>query len=132
CGGTPEEARRCGCNFDILTFCWVFEECDDIELTREFLELEDWKWFTESGDNETVPREAAGAGETDLFVSWGYHTTHCTYMYKKMHRAIMRGKPMDGHLGSYNHTEHCAWVLTSEGVPDTLVNTRAEVRYPSC
>ncbi|PWY96372.1 hypothetical protein BO94DRAFT_592027 [Aspergillus sclerotioniger CBS 115572] len=131
CGNSPEEARRRGCNFDIMSFSWVLEPCDDTELTEEFLGLEDWQWFTEFNGTETVPKDVVGAGELDLWVSWKYHIIHCTYMWRKMHRAMERGRPMDSHLRSYNHTVHCSQMLLYNCVAD-MVTTRAYVRYPRC
>lgn len=31
-----------------------------------------------------------------------------------MHRAIMKGRPLDDYVGNYSHTDHCEHVLTKE------------------
>jgi hypothetical protein len=132
CGGSPEEARRRGCHFDPVSFSWELEDCHDGELIKEFLRLDDWKWFTEYKGTTYETLEVARLGEANFWVSWDFHFQHCIYMWKKMHRAIIRQKSIDGHLGQYNHTLHCGAVLLEKEVLPHEVITPAEVRYPTC
>jgi len=116
CGSSPAEARERGCNFDILTFSWVLAPCDDRALTARFLLEAEWAWYAGFNSSTTVAPEVA----------------HARYMYLKMHRAMLEGRPLDGHLGSWEHTEHCKHVLEVRDVADSVVRTGATVKYPSC
>ena len=64
---------------------------------------------------EPVPLATVRLGEhTHLYVSREFHLHHCTYMWRKMHRALIQGRPQDTYVGNYSHTAHCEHVLTKE------------------
>jgi hypothetical protein len=112
CGETAEEARLQGCVFDVMSFSWLPYECFDAELNAQFLALEDWHWF-DSDEQSEVFYETVKRGENEyLYVNWNYHQFHCTYMWRKLHRAILKQQPVDEYIGNYSHTEHCERVLT--------------------
>jgi hypothetical protein len=48
---------------------------------------------------------------SDIYVSTQWHLTHCTYLWKKLHRAARDNRPMDDNLDSYEHTVHCSEML---------------------
>lgn len=63
-----------------------------------------------------VPYSEVITGTYDgLFVTQEYHMKHCTYMWKKLQRAVSgesRGKEnVDGYIGRMEHTEHCEMML---------------------
>ena len=41
---------------------------------------------------------------------------HCTYLWQKLHRAVLSGGVVDGYVGSYQHTIHCESVSLSDEV----------------
>jgi hypothetical protein len=43
-----------------------------------------------------------------IHVTWGYHITHCIFMWRKLQRAMIAGNLVDSHIGSLEHTVHCA------------------------
>jgi hypothetical protein len=66
CGSSPQEAIERGCNFDAMTFCWVLPECDDKDLTEEFMQEHDWEWYAEFNNTNTVSPDIAKAGATNV------------------------------------------------------------------
>ncbi|KAK0648547.1 hypothetical protein B0T16DRAFT_456016 [Cercophora newfieldiana] len=130
CGNTTTTARALGCHFDPMSFSWLPAPCYDAELTTQFLGFQPWQWFSSPEglsanttsarrDKEEVPREDVLRGENEyLYVSWEYHKLHCTYMWRKMHRAVLGMAEMDGYIGNYHHTEHCEEILTRQGMGD--------------
>ena len=95
-----------------------------------------WEWFEDASKTRPVPQAEALSGmHPGLFVSWEYHLVHCTYMWKKMHRAVL-GKgnlAIDSYVGSFNHTKHCEHnLLTDRDVGLDEMNTVILVKYPDC
>ena len=133
CGNSPADAIERGCRFDVMSFSWLPLPCYDSRLSAEFLALRDWHWYLDSTDGQEVPVNEVELGIHDqLFVTWEYHLNHCTYMWKKLHRAILQDGPIDGYIGNYNHTLHCAEVLVGHSVPLTEKNTFIFIKYPTC
>lgn len=133
CGSSPAEAIERGCRFDAMSFSWLPLQCFDSQLVAEFLALRDWHWYLDStGRQEVLANEVKLGTHDQLFVTWEYHLNHCTYMWKKLHRAILQDGPIDGYIGNYNHTLHCAEVLVGDGVPLTEKNTFIFIKYPTC
>ncbi len=135
CGASPREARAGGCHFDLISFSWLPEPCYDSELAQDFDNLREWKWWFD--ENNTVPasHQLAMTGEYSLFVEWDYHLWHCTFMWRKMHRALSRSGQMaiDSYMGSYNHTLHCEeMLLRYREIELNSVNTVIRVKYPDC
>ncbi|PYI06680.1 hypothetical protein BO78DRAFT_272572, partial [Aspergillus sclerotiicarbonarius CBS 121057] len=134
CGSTFAEAKALGCHFDIMSFSWLPTPCFDSELMNEFLNVSDWKWYTSHGGQSTVPKERVLAGEYDqLWVTWEYHRVHCTYMWKKLHRAILTDDVhVDGYIANMHHTHHCSMVLLEGDVPRMEPSTAIQAKIPSC
>ncbi|KAJ5971857.1 uncharacterized protein N7479_001775 [Penicillium vulpinum] len=68
----------------------------------------------------------------ELFVSWGYHLLHCTYTWRKMHQALLRGRPVDNYIGKYNHTAHCEAMLLAQHIEHNSTNTIIQTKFVSC
>jgi hypothetical protein len=95
-----------------MSFCWLPEDCYDAELTEDFFSAREWEWFRDANGTVPIPYEEAVAGVYDrLFVPWEYHKLHCAYMWKKLHRAVRSGGPMDSYIGNYTHTKHYSHAL---------------------
>ena len=94
CGNTPDKAKAAGCIFDIVSFCFLHPRCHDFELAAEFAAIEPWQWFKErSNESATIPREQVLTGEFDVsFVDYHYHIEHCLFMWRKLHRIVLRGR----------------------------------------
>ncbi|TDZ36524.1 hypothetical protein C8035_v008232 [Colletotrichum spinosum] len=139
CGSNPQEARQKGCRFDVISFCWLPSQCYDAQLSREFDEANHLEWFLDPNRTEPLTHEQIMTGEyTGLYVNWEYHVRHCTAMWKKMHRAIIREngqgvKAIDGYMGVYEHTKHCEhMLLAGRNIAPDVINTRIAVKYPDC
>lgn len=137
CGSNPAEARRKGCHFDVISFCWLPSECYDTELSRNFYEENELEWFLDPNRTQPLTYDQIMTGEfTGLYVDWGYHLRHCTAMWKKLHRAVlgdMGRRAIDGYIGPYEHTKHCEHMLLGKrDVAFDMINTRIAVKYPDC
>jgi hypothetical protein len=135
CGTTPTEARQRGCQFDVTSFCWLPEACWDAELSQDFDSYTQWTWWLDENGTRPISHQLVATGEyTDLFVSWEYHLRHCTAMWRKMHRALLRGGlgAIDSYVGLYNHTLHCEKMLLDTHFDLKEVNSIIRVKYPDC
>jgi hypothetical protein len=134
CGTTATEARSRGCVFEMTGFAWLTKECHDPTTEDEFIEYivaNDIKLFRDMNYTEEVTIEEVRRGNSGckqprstrrpqatanrhpfvVFVRQQYHLTHCLFLIKKMHRALERGKPIDGIIKPAHHTEHCVGQL---------------------
>ncbi|KAH8660329.1 hypothetical protein BX600DRAFT_513943 [Xylariales sp. PMI_506] len=137
CGTTPAEARAAGCQFDMMAFSWLPARCYDAELTAEFARLKDWEYFEDQNRTVPVPLELAlTGGYSELYTKFEYHLRHCTFLWKKMHRALLqRGgkRAIDSVTAKYGHTEHCSkMLLGSREVALDLVNSIIQLKFPDC
>lgn len=133
CGNSRTDALANHCVFDLMSFTWAPSACYDGALAEEFLLLQNWTWYhdfkaTQPADSELVRR----GRYPDLYVTWEYHKQHCAYMWRKLHRAMMTGAPVDGYVGNWNHTRHCLGQLDRKGLEPNKVNTKIETKFPSC
>lgn len=119
CGNTTSSARRANCTFDIMSFSWLPSACDDPKLTAEFSRVRNWTWWLDTDKMTFVPFEEVARGDhSELFVAREYHMYHCTYMWKKLHRGLLKSQQnaekrgiMDSYIGNYGHTSHCEMML---------------------
>lgn len=133
CGSTPAEAKSSGCLFDLMSWCWLHPECHDKTLSDAMLNLGPWVWYNDVGATQQVPQEVAALGEIPImYVEESFHHIHCTYIWKKMHRAYISGRVIDSYIGSWNHTFHCSEMLLRQGIPWSQVTTSVTVKYPTC
>ncbi|KAJ5083622.1 hypothetical protein N7456_013049 [Penicillium angulare] len=132
CGESREEARALGCHFDPVSFSWLPSSCYDGDLTEEFLGLKDWEWFVDSDGSSASRDTVMEGGYDELYVSWEYHLLHCTYAWRKMHRAILSGRPMDNYIAKYNHTAHCEHMLLAQWIERNTTNTIIQTKFVSC
>lgn len=136
CGNTYTQARSAGCVFDIISFSWLPLQCYDSDLANEFKALTDWTYWLDRNKTEPISQELALSGEfAGLYTEFEYHLRHCTYLWKKMHRAVLgEGKvAIDSVTGVYAHTKHCAHMLmTRREVNLDVVNAVIMVKYPDC
>lgn len=108
CGHTAAEARKLGCIFDTISFSWLVPECYDQELVDEFDKLPvKFPFYYDPEGKSEAPWSEVVKGERAMFVPWSHHLWHCGFLWRKMHRAVMAGVPVDSYIGNYTHTEHC-------------------------
>ena len=133
CGNSSSEALSLGCNFDIISFAWLPARCFDQELMDQFLDLRDWKWYLDTEGQQTVDLASVAAGQYEqLYVTQEYHMYHCTYMWRKMHRALLAGNVVDGYIGDMHHTAHCEMQILDRSRPLDGISTLIYIKYASC
>ncbi|ETI25971.1 hypothetical protein G647_02748 [Cladophialophora carrionii CBS 160.54] len=144
CGSshTVEEARAKGCVFDPMSWLWVRPECYDAELIDDFMQRTDWSWHTDwhLTPESQVPMDIVFRGDhPQLFTAKKYHAIHCTYMWQKMHKALIEHRPVDSDLTNWHHTHHCEEVLLddylhedSNCTADMICPTLVRATWTSC
>lgn len=137
CGSSPEEARHLGCRFNVMSFTWVPSPCFDEELIDEFLSSPStpWKWFSEPNSTtaSTVPVGEVLSGQfPELYVTNAFHTTHCTFTWKQLHRALAVLGYLDSYIGNYEHTLHCEQMLLSRSLDLAQIETTIRRKFSTC
>ncbi|OCT46845.1 hypothetical protein CLCR_02101 [Cladophialophora carrionii] len=142
CGNSPEEAQSLDCRFDVMSFTWVPKPCFDEALMTDFLAspTQPWQWFTEPNVTVTSTADARALSFQDvrtgqfaeLYVTNAYHSTHCTFTWKKLHRALTETGYLDSYIGSYEHTLHCEHMLLSRHLDPERVETTIRRKYITC
>lgn len=145
CGDSPSTAREANCTFDIMSFSWLPQACADLDLIAEFLAVQNWTWWMDKDRTSAISLEDVSRGDYDeLFVTREYHMYHCTYMWRKLHRGLLRAEEyskergvIDTYIGSYGHTEHCEMMLLGMekdhgAIDKNATDTAILLKYPSC
>jgi hypothetical protein len=133
CGGSSAEVISLGCIFDMMSFGWLPARCFDKELTDECLARQDWKWFLDPNRVEAIDFSDVAAGHYDaVYVTREYQLYHCTYMWRKMHRAMLAGRIVDGYIRDMHHTANCEMQILDQwlGLNDT--SSMIYVKFATC
>ncbi|KAM0131513.1 hypothetical protein ACHAP3_006874 [Botrytis cinerea] len=130
CGNSSSEARARGCHFDVLSFCWVPDECFDRELTEKFRKAGPWVFYTDQNKTASVTEDQFGSDTQPVYLTNKLHKTHCAYNILRFHKALTEGR-MVHKEDVLTHTEHCSQVLTRINDPDDI-EVRAKIQYPDC
>jgi hypothetical protein len=133
CGSSHIEARERNCRFDPMSFSWLPPACFDEELVHEFEQYQEWHWYKNKRGTVEVSKEEVYMGDAPyVFVAMDYHRAHCTFMWKKLHRALAKGHLVDTYVGNYTHTKHCEHMLLDKKTMADDVNTLIFVKFPHC
>lgn len=133
CGLSASDAVSRGCSFDPVSFAWLPQRCFDRELAEQFLAQRNWRWYQDSNGTIPVQYESLRNGDyPELYVTQEYHMYHCTYMWRKMHRAILHGQPLDGYIGHFAHTSHCETMLLNHEAALNSTNTIIATKFVNC
>ncbi|KAB5540556.1 hypothetical protein GE09DRAFT_1245740 [Coniochaeta sp. 2T2.1] len=137
CGNSPSEARSLGCKFDIVLHSWLPADCirpeDDADAELMYAGRS-WEWRL--GNGAQVSLNDVRTGEFPfVHTSFDWHVTHCMYVWKRMHRAMMdSGRRIDSYSINYHHTTHCAEMIgggeTGDGMRDS--GSKIFAKYPVC
>lgn len=134
CGSTIEEAMALNCTWDLLAAAWLPPACIDQELTEDFRSQGPWRYFADREGKEELTEEdlqwRVGEGN-EYYTSLRYHKTHCSYQWRKMHRAMERGSKIENKLADYHHTMHCGYVQMQQGDMEDLL-TKITVELMTC
>jgi hypothetical protein len=135
CGNSANEARTRGCRFDRILHAWLPPACtrqEDIREEQDFLTVDNWKYYRDPQQTEELTLEEAYRGELEvLYTSWRWHLVHCTYVWKKLHRALLDGKNIDSYSANINHTAHCSEAILLDSANESL-STRIFTKFPTC
>lgn len=133
CGSTPSEAWDRGCIFETTLSLWVPPDCYDFELETVYLQQPDLKFYRDVNLTEEVPlREVKTGKSPGWFVPWDHHVRHCSFAWRKFHRAAAFGKKVDGYVLQYAHTEHCIKMMTEPEKWRTDMTQFDMAMYPNC
>ncbi|POS69323.1 hypothetical protein DHEL01_v212283 [Diaporthe helianthi] len=130
CGNSSSEAKARGCHFDVLSFCWVPEQCFDRELTEKFRNAGPWVFYTDMNKTASITEEEFGSDTQHVYLTNKLHKTHCAYNMLRFHKALAEGR-MVHREDVLTHTEHCSLVLTRINEPEDI-EVRALIQYPDC
>ena len=137
CGSTLAEAKAMGCKFDTLSASWLPDHCRDDELTEEFNKAGpgpggEWEyWADMEGTMRLTPEQvgeiaAKPVHEAFVWVSWGWHVSHCSYYWRKQFRMAEKGMRVEQRYAPESHVAHCQKAfLVRDPLED--VGTRAQV-----
>ena len=97
-------------------------DCYDDELENEFLQLDDWHWYSDMDGQHELSKDyiRQTGGPNPIHVSMKYLDLHCAYTWRKLHRAVIRQALIDDNIGIYSHTEHCSGALATSKLKDTV------------
>lgn len=130
CGQSSREAKDRGCHFDVLSFCWVPDQCFDRDLTEKFRKAGPWVFYTDQNKTASITEEQFGSDTQHVFLTNRLHKTHCAYNILRFHKALTEGR-MVHREDVLTHTQHCTNVLTRVNDPEEI-EVRAKIQYPDC
>jgi hypothetical protein len=133
CGSTPSEAKSLGCIFETTLSLWVPPDCYDFELETIYLQQEGLAYYRDVNLTQPVSLREVKTGESPgWFVPWDHHVRHCSFAWRKFHRAAAFGKKIDGYVLQYAHTEHCLKMMT-DPEPERMALTQFDMAmWPNC
>jgi hypothetical protein len=118
-----------------MTYAWYPGACYDRDLTEEFMS-KGWTYYKQKEsaavENEIDFADIMKGDQEAVYTTWHFHQTHCEYMWRKMQRALEAGGPIDGYIGTYKHTVHCAGILRVSNVAMHHIGTMVKIKYPTC
>ena len=132
CGKSPAEAESRGCVFEEMTFNWVHPACHDEELNEQFIAYRPWPYYGSSAFVNETSQHFVKAGQLETaYTTEEWHHVHCTFVWKKIHRSALAGRPLDDVNLKYLHTEHCARMLLAR-VPMGRLSVSIEMQFTTC
>lgn len=132
CGSSPEEALDLGCHYDMMSSTWDWPECHDHELLQEMVAEQNLTWYLDKKHTQAISQDIAYSGNfTRLYPLMDFHISHCVYMWRKMHKAVLLQAPLDEELWSYEHTLHCSRLIMDWHKPRKTIS-RSMPGYPVC
>lgn len=116
-----------------MSWIWVRPECYDGDLVDEFMANTNFSWHSEPKlkAESKLHMDVIFRGDyPKLFTQKEYHSVHCFYMMKKMHKAILEHRPIDSYLTEWHHTNHCGMVVLNDIMHED-VDCTAEMVCPT-
>ncbi|KAK1529498.1 hypothetical protein CPAR01_11810 [Colletotrichum paranaense] len=130
CGDTWQEAKALGCHFDVMASRWYAPECFDQTALEGMLDEQpyvNFTWYEDKEHTRVYPSELVLRGEFDkVYPSGDYHIYHCLYLWRRLHHAVIKNKPVDEDLLEYGHTLHCTRMIMQwmdPSIPRTTISS---------
>jgi hypothetical protein len=135
CGNTVAEAQSLNCSFSMVLHAWLPQDCmseDDMEDEIAMYANRNWHWGLENMTE--VSLETVRSGEfLSVWTSYDWHVTHCTYVWKRLHRALLaEDMKIDSYTASYGHTKHCVEMITGQDEMHKALGTQVFAKFPTC
>lgn len=121
CGNTTAQAKENGCEFDLLSYSWVPTACYDRETADEFRQWVydpdrkrgSWPFFEDDQMTKSILDEDS---LSERIHAWSFstqeeHMGHCTFLARRLHRAIEGNLMLPSRTGSVGHTLHCTGAI---------------------
>lgn len=132
CGNDPNTARFKGCLFDPVSIAWLPHDCHDFDLTREFMALEKWQFWTQPSAGHSISLANVMQGRhSSLFVQKTFLQNSCNFAWRKSHRALMNRTAVDGYTVDWHGLLDCEELFKKSGGDEDILH-EVKVRYPSC
>ena len=132
CGNDAITARSRGCMFDPISIAWLPESCHDFELTKEFLAVERWHFWTRPDTSDAMSLANVMQGQhSTLFVSETYLRHRCVFAWRKLHRAVLNSTAVDAYTTGWDGMMECE-ELFKVGRSDGGARYEVTVGYPAC
>jgi hypothetical protein len=132
CGNSVAEAQLRGCQFDSMMGGWLPAECYDRELSDEWLEDEEGRWFSDKNLTQPFPHSEMRKGDYgSAFTRPDFHFKHCAYMMLRFIVGVKNHQMLDTDAISVGHAKHCTGIL-ADPTTDLGPYTRLNVGFPSC
>lgn len=138
CGTTTAEAEALGCTYNELELAWLPQACQDYEITELFHQAGPWTYWSDSNKTRELTLEEVSRtvdADEHVWMTQRWHSVHCLFQWKKMHRAVMLNSGrMAKSLADYHHTMHCESVIMDEitGKDPEGVTADGNVEFVSC
>ena len=108
CGNSAEEARRLGCDLDVMVYSFTPPACLNYTHALEFFWSNDWPFWQDYNRTLPVPPEDILAGKYDEFYStWAFHGAHCQYLLTRNLQVLPTGGPLNDYMLDREHNTHC-------------------------
>lgn len=133
CGKSPTEALARGCHFDIIATAWLPPRCIDYDLIDEFTSSYPWQYFRHANGTDPYSEDpdTLGLQTGQIWTTSRWHTAHCLFMWKKLNRALVKGRLTDGETVQQGHTDHCSNAILRAKDLNAL-GAIVEIIYPPC
>ena len=128
CGGTPSQARKRGCVFDLMLSTWIPESCYDDEMMNSYLIKGNHTYYYDEDFLRVLPEEKARRGQYDyLWTDGEFHYRHCVYLLDMQLRSYKTGRPVVVGIYALEHTQHCVDMALWHDVGDSKTRLQSSV-----
>ncbi|KAL2060131.1 hypothetical protein VTL71DRAFT_9953 [Oculimacula yallundae] len=108
CGKAPDEARRLGCQLDVMVYAWTPPPCLNNTHALMYFHSKEWPFWRHENRTVEIPAEEILAGKYEGFFStWPFHGAHCQYLLSRNLQVLPTGGPLNDYMRDRDHNTHC-------------------------